>query len=135
MITVYHFLLPDAGMANYRDRAAKQLEAANFGHIKDWRRKFFQPFTAEEVQELEARSASVDEHWAEHVRQLAEDRAATEDALPVWGQPQLAHHGQRVEGQDPQPRRIQRRYPHGQSPYRLSLVMDYWCALWFWPIA
>ena len=135
--TVYHFLLPDAGMANYRDKAAKQLEAANFAHIKDWRRTFFQPFTEEEVQELEALSASVDEHWAEHVRQLAEDRAATEDALPVWGQPQLAH--QRTANEWKDKIRNQGVFSEGTrtaSPYRrLKLVMDYWCALWFWPIA
>ena len=44
---------------------------------------FLRPLLEEEVRELEALSESVDEHWAEHVRQLAADRTATEDALPV----------------------------------------------------
>ena len=135
--TVYHFLLPDTGMASYRDRAAKQLEAASFERIKAWRRDFFQPFTEEEVQELEALSSSVDEHWAEHVKQLAADRAATEDALPVWGQPQPAQQHTANEWKDAI--RNQGVFSEGTrtaSPYRrLKLVMDYWCALWFWPIA
>ena len=135
--TVYHFLLPDTGMASYRDKAAKQLEAASFQRIKAWRSAFFQPFTEEEVQELEALSSSVDEHWAEHVKQLAADRAATEDALPVWGQPPPAR--QRTANEWKDAIRSQGVFSEGTrtaSPYRrLKLVMDYWCALWFWPIA
>ena len=40
---VYHFLLPDDGIATYRDEAAKELEAANFEHIKAWHNTFFWP--------------------------------------------------------------------------------------------
>ena len=134
---VYHFLLPDPGMASYRDKAAKRLEPANFETIKAWRSAFFQPFTEEEVEVLEALSTSVDEHWAEHVKQQAEDRAATEDALPVWGQPEPQRQYTANEWKDA----IRRQGVHSEGtrtagPYRrLKLVMDYWCALWFWPIA
>ena len=88
--TVYHFLLPDDGMANYRDKAAKRLEAANFERIKAWRKAFFQPFQEEEIAELETLSNQVDALWALHAEQLARDRQQTEDALPVWGQPNAA---------------------------------------------
>ena len=134
---VYHFLLPDPGMASYRDKAAKALEPANFETIKAWRSAFFQPFTEEEVEVLEALSTSVDEHWAEHVKQQAEDRAATEDALPVWGQPEPQRQRTRNEWKDAI--RRQGVFSEGTrtaGPYRrLKLAMDYWCALWFWPIA
>ena len=50
--TVYYFLLPDDGMANYSDKAAKRLEAADFERIK----AFFQPFQEEEIAELETLS-------------------------------------------------------------------------------
>ena len=134
---VYHFLLPDPGMASYRDKAAKRLEPASFETIKAWRSAFFQPFTEEEVEVLEALSTSVDEHWAEHVKQQAEDRAATEDALPVWGQPEPQRQRTRNEWKDAI--RRQGVFSEGTrtaGPYRrLKLAMDYWCALWFWPIA
>ena len=84
--TAYHFLLPDDGMANYRDKVAKRLEAANFERIKAWRNTFFPPFAEEEIAELETLSNQVDALWALHVEQLARDREQTEDALPVWGQ-------------------------------------------------
>ena len=134
--TVYHFLLPDDGMANYRDKAAKLLEADNFECIKVWRKTFFQPFADEQIKELESLSSRVDELWAEHVKQLANDRAATEDAQPVWGQPEAARCATANEWKDAI--RNQGVFSEGTrtaSPFRrLKLVMDYWCALWFWPI-
>ena len=135
--TVYHFLLPDPGMADYRNKAAMRYEADNFARIKEWRKTFCQPFTAEEIAELEALSARVDELWTLHTEQLARDRRKTEDTLPVWG---------RAESTPPPwtPNdwkdhiRNQGVFSVGTrtvGPYRrLKLVMDYWCALWFWPI-
>ena len=134
--TVYHFLLPDPGMADYRNKAAMRYEADNFARIKEWRKTFCQPFTAEEIIELEALSARVDELWTLHTEQLARDRRKTEDTLPVWG---------RAESTPPPwtPNdwkdhiRNQGVFSVGTrtvGPYRrLKLVMDYWCALWFWP--
>ncbi|MCZ0944613.1 MAG: hypothetical protein OXJ53_16290 [Gammaproteobacteria bacterium] len=133
---VYHFLLPDPGMADYRNKAAKQYEAENFERIAAWRKTFCQPFEAEEIAELQNLSARVDELWALHAEQLAKDRQYTEDPLPVWGQ-EMAATG-RTSNQWKDRIRSQGVFSEGTrtvSPYRrLKLVMDYWCALWFWPI-
>ena len=133
---VYHFLLPDPGMADYRNKAAKQYEATNFERIAAWRKAFCRPFNAEGIAELQNLSARVDELWALHAEQLAKDRQYTEDPLPVWGQETAATTRTSNEWKD----RIRRQgvFSEGTrtaSPYRrLKLVMDYWCALWFWPI-
>ena len=133
---VYHFLLPDPGMADYRNKAAKQYEAENFGHIAAWRKTFCQPFEAGEIAELQNLSARVDDLWALHAEQLAKDRLHTEDPLPVWGQ-EMAATG-RTPNEWKERIRSQGVFSEGTrtvSPYRrLKLVMDYWCALWFWPI-
>ena len=135
---VYHFLLPDPGMANYRNKAAKRYEADNFKRIKEWQRAFCQPFTADEITELEALSVRVDELWALHTEQLARDRRETEDSLPVWGRASSMR--PRHTANDWKDRiREQGVFSQGTrtvGPYRrLKLVMDYWCALWFWPIS
>ena len=80
---VYYFLLPDPGMADYRNRATMRYEADSFERIKQWRKAFCQPFTPEEITELEALSARVDTLWALHTEQLARDHRETEDTLPV----------------------------------------------------
>ena len=135
--TVYHFLLPDPGMADYRNKAAARYEADNFKRIKEWRKAFCQPFTADEIAELEALSVRVDELWALHTEQLARDRRETEDSLPVWGRASSMR--ARHTANDWKDRiREQGVFSQGTrtvGPYRrLKLVMDYWCALWFWPI-
>ena len=135
--TVYHFLLPDPGMADYRNKAAKRYEPDNFDRLKEWRRSFCQPFNADEIAELEALSARVDELWSLHNEQLASDRRETEDSLPVWGRP-TSTRSRRTDNKWKDRIRAQGVFSQGTrtvGPYRrLKLVMDYWCALWFWPI-
>ena len=135
--TVYHFLLPDPGMADYRDKAAKALEPANMEQIRKWRKEFCKPFTAEQIAELEALSDRVDDLWAAHTEQLARDHRETEDTLPVWGQSAPARE-RRTTNTWKDRIRSQGVFSEGTrtaSPYRrLKLVMDYWCAFWFWPI-
>ena len=131
--SVYHFLLLDPGMAGYRNQASKAMEPANFARIADWRTKFICPFSEEEIETLEALSDRVDELWAAHTEQLEASREATEDALTVWGGPKS---GDRITSSAAKARlRARGVRSRRSSPYRrLKLVMDYWCALWFWPI-
>ncbi len=134
--TIYHFLLPDPGMADYRNKAARELEGGNFERIKAWRKSFCQPFTEEETLELETLSDRIDALWALHAEQLARDRRETEDSLPVWGREDETRRRTGNLWKD----RIRAQGVFGDgarsaSPYRrLKLVMDYWCVLWFWPI-
>ena len=134
----YHFLLPDPGMADYSNKAAIRYEVDNFARIKEWRKAFCQPFTAGEIAELEALSARVDELWALHTEQLARDRRETEDTLPVW-EAEGSTRARRTSNDWKDHIRDQGVFSVGTrtvGPYRrLKLVMDYWCALWFWPIS
>ena len=40
---LYHFLLPDPGMANYTDKVARKLYAADFERLKQWRKECSDP--------------------------------------------------------------------------------------------
>ena len=134
--TAYHFLLPDPGMVAYGDQAARKLEPQRFEQIRHWRSRFFRPFSEPEIAELEALSDRVDALWALHTEQLARDHRETEDALPVWGR--RAGDSRRTANAWKDRIRTQGVFSddtRNASPYRrLKLVMDYWCALWFWPI-
>ena len=137
--TVYHFLLPDSGMVDYRDKAAKALESCQ--HEAD--RKVAEGLLhavhrRARVAEMEVLSDRVDELWAAHTEQLARDHRETEDTLPVWGQPTRLQRERLTTNTWKDRIRAQGIFSEGTrtaSPYRrLKLVMDYWCALWFWPI-
>ena len=135
--TVYHFLLPDPGMAGYRNKDAKALEPEHFARIAAWRKEFLRGFDEGEIEELESLSDQVDKLWALHTDQLGGDHRETEDPIPVWGRdggpdgkatPNVWKDRIRAQG-------VLSEGTRTASPYRrLKLVMDYWCALWFWPI-
>ncbi len=137
---IWHFLLPDPGMAHYTDKAAKALYPNDFKRLSTWRKEFNKPLEAYEVGRLQQLSQCIDELWAEHTRALARDRARTEDFLTVWphtaaAAPEAMHTISRAQKEAIRKQGLLNADGDLATPYRrLKLVMDYWCALWFWPI-
>lgn len=139
---IWHFLLPDPGMANYTDKAAKALYPEDFERLKKWRKEFTRPLETQEVLRLQQLSKQVEDLWHEHTKALARDRERTEDALGVWPHKSSAIDAALTtaavsRSQKEEIRRAGLLNADGDlaTPYRrLKLVMDYWCALWFWPI-
>ena len=133
---VYHFLLPDEGMVNYTDKVAKSLYPEDFKRIKEWRKEFIKPLAASEIKRLQQLSTAIDKLWAEHTRLMKEDRERTEDPLVLW--PDVAGPAKQLTRAEKE--RLRKQHVLNEdadiaTPYRrLKLVMDYWCALWFWPI-
>jgi len=136
--SVYHFLLPDNGMAEYNDKAVKKMAEAEIKLIKEWRRDFTKPFSRGEIDRLKELSKAVDSLWKRHTAIMRKVRHRTTDPLHVFGQPvpekgwqvSLTEEKDKIYEQE-----IFSRNVISSSPYRrLKLVMDYWCALWFWPI-
>lgn len=133
---IYHFLLPDPGMVGYNDSVAKQLRPDAFKAIKDWKKAFCAPFEAQEIRTLQTLSDAVDRLWREHTQMLEQHRRRTEDSYPLWGQQGMAeHHTSTKEKDQLRTTGIFNTNARIASPYRrLKLAMDYWCALWFWPL-
>ena len=135
--TVYHFLLPDPGMANYKDKFVQSLEPDKIRAIREWRREFCKPFNEKDIKTLESLSDAIDQLWALHTEQLARDREATRDTVRVWGAEST---GSERRSSNRWKEQIRGQGVYGThslvaGPYRrLELMMDYWCALWFWPI-
>ena len=46
---VYHFLLPDRGMADYKDKVVRELAPGEMKKIKEWRKAFTTPCSKEEI--------------------------------------------------------------------------------------
>ncbi|CAJ2772260.1 Uncharacterised protein [Burkholderia pseudomallei] len=137
---IWHFLLPDPGMANYTDKDAKKLYPQDFERLKTWRKAFTAPLSNTEIGRLQQLSIRVEELWAEHTDALARDRRRTEDAMAVWPHENEAaetnvEHSSRAEKDAIRRDGLLNEDGDLATPFRrLKLVMDYWCALWFWPI-
>ena len=134
---VWHFLLPDPGMADYGDKVAKQLYPEDFDRLKAWRKDFTKALEPNEIARLQQLSQQIDNLWAEHTKAMERDRKRTEDNLYVWpNRPDPAKRTlSRAEKEAVRRKGLLNEDGDLATPYRrLKLVMDYWCALWFWPI-
>ncbi|HFK1997215.1 TPA: class I SAM-dependent DNA methyltransferase [Pseudomonas aeruginosa] len=133
---IYHFLLPAEGMGMVSDRVVRALEPAAFEQFRQWRRSFTAPLTKDEVRRVQALSQAAEKLWQQHAEELSRVRKATCDELHVW--PDLAENRAPTstkQKDDIYKREMLSDAQKNASPYRrLKLVMDAWCALWFWPL-
>ena len=106
---IWHFLLPDPGMADYTDKTAKALYKTEFDSLKTWRKTMMKPLEPHELARLQQLSTRVQELWKEHTQALARDRARTEDQLTVWPHAAECSHHPRPKRSHPQTRPAQRR--------------------------
>lgn len=133
---IYHFLLPDTGMSVYTDKVIKELEPDNIAAINEWRKEFCRDFTDGQIRQLQQLSEKIEALWQRHIELERNMRKRTTDTLDVWGQQIVENVCTTTKNKDSifeqefLSHRVQ-----ASSPYRrLKLAMDYWCALWFWPI-
>ena len=124
-------------MANYTDKVIKELAPDNIKRIKAWNKRFTQPYNDDDIQNLLRLSGIIDELWEKQIMLRREVNEKTADALSIYGQDtekQSSH--TTIREKDMIFRTL---YKSGEQknagPYaRLKFAMDYWCALWFWPI-
>ena len=134
---VYHFLVGDPSMCAYDDKAVKELEPEALASIKDWKKGFTRPYQKSEIESLRRLSRTVDELWAGQIEQQRRMERETRDALELWGWRDAAQtsHNTIREKDAIYSKYYLSEHERNAGPYaRLKFAMDYWCALWFWPI-
>ncbi len=133
---IYHFLLPADGMGMISDKVVKALEPAAFEQFKQWRKAFTAPLTTDEVRRVQALSQASEKLWQQHAEELARVRKATCDELHVWPDPAANWAPTSTAEKDSIFKsEMLSEAQKNASPYRrLKLAMDFWCALWFWPL-
>jgi hypothetical protein len=133
---ILHFLLPAEGMGMVTDKVVKSLESKAFEQFKQWRKAFTAPLNNDEIQRVRTLSAAADQLWQQHAVELARVRAATNDELHVWPDPAANRAPTSTAQKDATyQREMLSEAQKNASPYRrLKLAMDFWCALWFWPL-
>ena len=129
---VYHYLLPDNGMANYSDKVVKALKPVEIDTINKWRKTFVSSFSSDEKTQLQRISQKIDELWQAHIEQRRKERNITTDNLQIWPNSELSA---QLSSTDDKDKLLSQSQLSGSAVYpRLKMVMDYWCALWFWPM-
>ncbi len=157
---VYHFLVFDEEMVPASgDRLMKEFWPERVGVAKTWLVKQVKPkWKADEINESLAVCDLIDEHWLRYAEQREQALHDTECTATVWPTPILARRAsegsilengsnpslaRRASDDDalaPGPsletqERIKAELEATSGSFqRLKLVLDTWCALWFWPL-
>ncbi|EHW4465687.1 class I SAM-dependent DNA methyltransferase [Salmonella enterica subsp. enterica serovar Kottbus] len=128
---IFHFLLPDSGMANYSDKTVKQRYPDNFKALDSWRKEFTKSFAPHEIADVQRISGKVEALWNTFRQQLKAERQKTADNYPVWPAENTNQARSSLSSKD---ETFSGRLEDNSTYLKLRWVMDYWCALWFWPI-
>ena len=134
---IFHFLLGDPGMCSYGDKVIKSLEPENIKRMKDWNKKFTAPYSADDLVTLQRLSDAIDELWKAQIDLRKEVGEKTQDSLSVFGYTDEAEDSHTTIRQKDKifSELYKSEHMRNAGPYaRLKFAMDYWCALWFWPI-
>lgn len=134
---VYHFLLGDPGMCSYSDKVIKSLEPENIKKMLAWNKKFTAPVNDDDVVTLLRLSEAIDELWKAQINLRKEVGTKTQDNLSIFGHQDDAVDSQTTIRQKDKifSELYKSEHMKNAGPYaRLKFAMDYWCALWFWPI-
>src|SRR5699024_5684195 len=126
---VLHFLLPGEGsLAAASDAEIKKLAPDQAKELREHAKGFAGKLAKPQIRQLEVLSQRIEELWGLALRRIRAAEQASRRAIPVWGT-------ETTEGGEVTRKQIEETLSNANSAYqRLRLVMDAWCALWFWPV-
>lgn len=134
---IYHFLLGNPGMCSYTDKVIKQLEPAKIKFLNTWNKAFTAPYCDDDIETLKKLSKTIDKLWKDQISLRQQLKQQTHDSLSVFkfndDEPD-SHTSIRTKDQMLRTMYRSENAKNAGAYARLKFAMDYWCALWFWPI-
>lgn len=134
---IYHFLVFDEEMVpTHGDKLMRQFYPEACGAAKSWlKNQVKTKWSDVEIKEALDICVLMDRHWEQYAGQRAEALNATACTATVWPEPANSAAaiapGPSLEKQEQVRADLE---AASGSFQRLKLVMDAWCALWFWPL-
>jgi hypothetical protein len=129
---IYHFLLPDKNML--ASAGIKLLKADNEKEntkVSQWKRDWIKPINKTELLKLSAICNKIDELLAEYYRFQRSINLQTSTKQNIFGvtTKQVAAE---LKSYDEKEKLADQRNRHSAPYFKIKMVMDYWCSLWFW---
>mgnify|MGYP001667835121 FL=1 len=124
-------------MANYSDKVIKSLEPDKIKYIKEWNKKFTSKFDEDDIETVLRLSDIIDDLWKRTVKLRKKVEEATSESLSIYGyEDNDSQNHTTIREKDAIYKELfKSEHMNNAGPYaRLKAAMDYWCALWFWPI-
>lgn len=133
---IWHFLVPFAGMADYKDPDVKALFPDQLKTLALRRKAFLRKLTPSDIALMRDLSQKAETLWQSWAKRLAQLRKRTTDPYDIYGfeaQNTLSLSYREKNALTEDALNGDGSLESGEF-MRLQLAMNYWCALWFWPI-
>ena len=131
--SIHHFLLPAKGWGSAVEvpkQVRDLVDAEKLKALKAWRKEITKALSTTRALRLTALARRVEVLWEMTLRRLRVAEAEASRRIDLWGRVAQDDAGSTVSRED-----IEAYLAAPGSAYRrLRLVMDAWCALWFWPL-
>ena len=131
---IYHFLLPDKNMVPSAGiKLLKDEDPDRSKRVSDWKKEACKPITESEIQQLQKICESVDSMVLEYFEFQKKLNLQTKNKLDVWeGVNSDEQVTLNLRSYDEKEQLNDQRNRQSAPYYKLKMVMDYWCSLWFW---
>ena len=131
--SIHHFLLPAKGWGSAVEvpkQVRDLVDAEKLKALKTWRKDITRALSTTQALRLTALARRVEVLWEMTLRRLRVAEAEASRRIDLWGRGAQDDAGSTVSREE-----IEAYLEAPDSAYlRLRLVMDAWCALWFWPL-
>ena len=131
--SIHHFLLPAKGWGSAVEvpkQVRDLVDAGRLKALKTWRKEITKALSTTQALQLTALARRVEVLWEMTLRRLQVAEAEASRRIDLWG-----HEAQDDTGSTVSREEIEAYLAAPGSVYRrLRLVMDAWCALWYWPL-
>ena len=131
--SIHHFLLPAKGWGSAVEvpkQVRDLVDAGRLKALKTWRKEITKALSTTQSLRLTALARRVEVLWEMTLRRLRVAEAEASRRIDLWGREAQDDAGSTVSREE-----IEAYLAAPGSAYRrLRLVMDAWCALWFWSL-
>ena len=133
---IYHFLLPDKGMVPSAGiKLLKDEFPIHAARVSSWRSEAIKPISGEEFLQLQKICDSIDIQLEEYYTFQKHLNAQTKNKVAIWGAYAAKEQiGLNLRSYDEKEQLNDQRNRQSAPYYKLKMVMDYWCSLWFWDV-
>lgn len=133
---IYHFLLPDKNMAPGADNKILKKEHDKKAKVlAQWRKEWIAPLKESEAEQLKNICNKIDELLVEHYRFQRTIDLQTSCSHKLFGAEKKDEAGTMHSRSYAEKVKLTDQRNQPNTPYfKLKMVMDYWCSLWFWDI-
>ena len=131
---IYHFLLPDKNMVPSAGiKLLKDEDLDRSKRVSDWKKEVCKPVSETEIQQLQKICESIDSLVLEYFEFQKRLNLQTKNKLDVWeGVNSDEQVTMNLRSYDEKEQLNDQRNRQSAPYYKLKMIMDYWCSLWFW---